>query len=73
MMLYCAAAMSTQDEQQADRLERARRAFERFHARCFWDMRPVLTLTPADLPMIADRLRRHGGREGWQIASELCP
>jgi hypothetical protein len=57
----------------ASRLEPARTACTRFHAMCFWDMRPDLVVTVADLPVIAERLRRHGGHEGWRIASVLCP
>jgi hypothetical protein len=57
----------------AERLSLAQSAYERFFVQCFWDMRADLQVVEADLPMIAERLRRYGGAEGWRIASRLCP
>ncbi|MCL4821198.1 MAG: hypothetical protein KJ067_18840 [Vicinamibacteria bacterium] len=50
----------------------ARRAFRRFHARCFWSSPADYRVTEADLPWVAERLRTFGGREGWQIGAKLC-
>ena len=54
------------------RLRTARRAFRRFHGQCFWYLRPDLEVTLADLPMIADGLRKNGGRSGFRLAAKLC-
>ena len=54
------------------RLRTARRAFRRFHGQCFWYLRPDLEITPADLPMIVDGLRKHGGHSGFLLAAKLC-
>lgn len=54
------------------RVREARRAYRRFHAGCFWSYDPEYTVTVADLPWVADRLRRHGGREAWEVAARLC-
>lgn len=55
------------------RVREARRAYRRFHARCFWSYDPEYVIRAADVPWVADRLRRHGGREAWEIARKLCP
>ena len=54
-----------------DRLRTARLAFCRFHAQCFWYLRADLEITLADLPMIAEGLRKNGGRNGFLLAAEL--
>lgn len=50
----------------------ARRAFRRFHAQCFWSCDPDYRVGQKDVAWVADRLRRHGGRAAWEIASKLC-
>lgn len=55
------------------RVREARRAYRRFHARCFWSFDPDYVVGASDVAWVADRLRRHGGREAWEIASKLCP
>jgi hypothetical protein len=50
----------------------AKRAFRRFHALCFWSYRPDLTITKADVPWVAEQLRKYGNREAWHIAARLC-
>jgi hypothetical protein len=55
------------------RVREARRAFRRFHARCFWFMRPDLHVTLDDIPEIVRGLQSHGGREGFFLANKLCP
>lgn len=54
------------------RLREARRAFRRFHARCFWSSPPDYEVTAADVPWVARRLMTFGGREGWNIGAKLC-
>lgn len=55
------------------RLRDARRAFRRFHAECFWSCDPDYRIRPVDVAWVASQLRKHGGRDAWEIASKLCP
>lgn len=57
---------------QPEKLALARDVFRRFHAQCFWYMRKDLTISAADLPAIAEGLRKNGGREGFLLAAKLC-
>ena len=57
---------------EAARVHAARRAFRRYHAQCFWYLRADLKVTAGDIPMIADGLRKNGGREGFLLAAQLC-
>lgn len=50
----------------------ARRAYRRFYPRCFWSYAPDLKITAAEVPWVAEQLRRHGGREAWLVAARLC-
>ena len=50
----------------------ARRAYRRFYAQCFWSYAPDLRISRADVPWVAEQLRRHGGREAWEVAARLC-
>jgi hypothetical protein len=54
------------------RVREARRAYRRFYARCFWSYAPDLRITAADVPWVAEQLRRHGDREAWRVAARLC-
>ena len=54
------------------RVREARRAFRRFRATCFWSYRPDLVIGIADVPWVADQLRKHGNREAWRVAARLC-
>jgi hypothetical protein len=54
------------------RVREARRAFKVFRAQCFWYLREDLNVTLADIPEIADGLRRNGGRKGFLLAARLC-
>lgn len=55
------------------RVREARRAYRRFYAACFWSYAPDLKITAADLPWLAEQLRKHGGRDAWLVAAKLCP
>lgn len=55
------------------RVREARRAYRRFHSRCFWSYRPDLIITEADLPWVAEQLMKHGDREAWQVGAKLHP
>lgn len=54
------------------RVREARRAFREFHAQCFWSEDPDYHVTLADVPWVAERLMRFGGREGWKRGAKLC-
>lgn len=55
------------------RVREARRAFRRFHASCFWSFDPAYRIGASDLPWVVEQLRKHGGRDAWEVASKLCP
>lgn len=54
------------------RVREARRAYRRFHARCFWSFDPALRIGANDIPWVAEQLRKHGGRDAWLLADRLC-
>ncbi|NLB66783.1 MAG: hypothetical protein GX803_09975 [Lentisphaerae bacterium] len=64
--------LSSNDARNMVRLREARRAYRRYHARCFWYMKEDLAITLRDIPMIAKGLRQHGGWEGMRLAEKLC-
>ncbi|MDF1562368.1 MAG: hypothetical protein P1V51_04950 [Deltaproteobacteria bacterium] len=64
--------MDPQTARDMVKVREARRAFRRFHARCFWSHDPDHVITLAEVPWVADQLMRHGGREGWEIGARLC-
>jgi hypothetical protein len=49
----------------------ARRLFRANHTTCFWWARPDLVVGAADVPWVADGLRKHGGRQQWRDAARL--
>jgi len=55
------------------RVREARRAYRRYHATCFWSYRPDLVIGLEDVPWVAEQLRKHGDREAWRVAGQLCP
>lgn len=54
------------------KVREARRAYRRFHTRCFWSYDPEYTVGPEDVAWVAEQLRKHGGQEEWKIAGKLC-
>ena len=54
------------------RLERAQELFKEFHAQCFWHLDPALQISQHNLELVIEGLRKHGGREGFMLAEELC-
>ncbi len=54
------------------RLREAKRAYRRFHARCFWFCDPEYTVTLNDVQWVARQLMRHGGRDAWETGAKLC-
>jgi hypothetical protein len=55
----------------AQRLELANRLFREYHARCFWHCPPDLVITEVLIPLVANGLRMHGGRQGFILSAEL--
>lgn len=56
------------------RLELARKAYQEFHALCFWSYRPDAEITEAKIPFVIRGLRENGGAAGYRIAAKLlCP
>lgn len=54
------------------RVREARRAYRRFHAACFWSFRPDYPIGASDVPWVIEQLRKHGGRDAWDVATSLC-
>ncbi len=54
------------------RVREARRAYRRYHARCFWSSPPDLAIGADDVAWVAEQLMRHGDRRAWQIGARLC-
>ncbi len=55
------------------RVREARRAYRRFHTRCFWSFDPDYEIGSADVAWVARQLRKNGGRDAWDVARKLCP
>lgn len=63
------------DKQREMRLRNAGRAqeiFRQHYAQCFWHLDPNLEITPDNLQLVIDGLRKYGGRSGFLLADELC-
>jgi hypothetical protein len=57
----------------AERLELANRLFREYHTSCFWHSPRDLVITEELLPLVANGLRKHGGRRGFVLAAQLLP
>lgn len=64
--------LSSQSARDMVRVREAQRAFREFHAQCFWSEDPGYHVTLEDVPWVAERLMRHGGRRGWERGAKLC-
>lgn len=54
------------------RVREARRAYRELHTQCFWSYDPDYEITLDDVPWVAERLMRYGGRRGWERGAKLC-
>jgi hypothetical protein len=54
------------------RVREARRAYRRFHPQCFWSYDPDYQIGATDVPWVIEQLRKHGGRDAWEVAEKLC-
>jgi hypothetical protein len=64
--------LSPEAARQMVRLREAKRAFKRFHARCFWSSPKDYVVKMDDIPWVARQLMTHGGRGGWRTGAKLC-
>ena len=64
--------LSSETARDMARVREARKIFRKFHAQCFWFMRPDLRVTIDDIPELARGLRQNGGRQGFFLAEKLC-
>lgn len=65
-------ALSTEKARAMVAVREARRAFRKFHTECFWSYDPSYPIGPDDVPWVAEQLRKHGGRDAWEVAAKLC-
>jgi hypothetical protein len=54
------------------RVREAGRMYRRFHTECFWSFDPDYRIGPSDVAWVAEQLRKHGGRDAWDVATTLC-
>jgi hypothetical protein len=54
------------------RVREARRAYRKFHTRCFWSYRPDLEIGMEDVEWVARTLMKQGDREAWEAGRRLC-
>ncbi len=54
------------------RVREARRAFRKFHSRCFWSYRKDLEIGVGDVEWVAETLKKNGDMRAWRIAGRLC-
>ncbi|MDD4622205.1 MAG: hypothetical protein PHG71_03115 [Kiritimatiellae bacterium] len=65
-------SLSSEAARNMVRVRDARRIFRKYHAQCFWYMRPDLDVNLEDIPDLVRGLRKNGGRQGFFIAAKLC-
>jgi hypothetical protein len=54
------------------RVREARRAYRRFHTKCFWSYRADLKISRHDIAWVAEQLMKHGNRDAWSAGVRLC-
>jgi len=50
----------------------AKKAFNKYHAECFWSFDPDLRITKQDVSWVAEQLMKHGSRKCWEVGRSLC-
>lgn len=66
-------ALSPEEARLMVQLREAKKAFKSYYAQCFWSYRPDLELGIADIPWVAEQLKKYGDRQAWILAHKLCP
>ena len=56
-------ALAPETAQAMVRVREARRAYRRFHTRCFWSFNPDYDIGKSDIAWVARQLRKHGSRD----------
>ena len=64
--------LNPEEAREMVRVREARRAYKKFYTRCFWSYSPDLKISAADVPWVAEQLRKQGDREAWEKAARLC-
>lgn len=54
------------------KIREARRAFRNFYTSCFWSFDEGYVIQAADIPWVAQQLRKHGNHKAWKVAQSLC-
>lgn len=54
------------------RVREARRAYRRFHTKCFWSYRTDLVIGRDDVSWVAEQLMKHGNHDAWNVGARLC-
>ena len=66
-----ARRLSASDARRMVAVREARRLYRENQTLCFWWARADLVIRAADVPWVADQLRKHGGRQAWRDAARL--
>ncbi len=62
----------SEEERRIHSAGRAQELFRRFYAQCFWHFDRGLRISPENIQLVIDGLRKYGGKEGLLLAEELC-
>lgn len=65
--------LSSADARRMTQVREARRAFKKYHARCFWSYDPEYKITEKDLSWVSEQLQKNGDRQLWLLGARLCP
>ncbi len=50
---------------------RGQELYQKYYTQCFWHLKPDLEITPQNLYLVIEGLKKFGGREGLLIAQQL--
>ncbi|MFN8943426.1 MAG: hypothetical protein ACK5WZ_02250 [Pseudobdellovibrionaceae bacterium] len=53
-------------------LREARRAYRKYHARCFWSFDPQYLIRKEDIAWVGSQLMKNGDRRLWILGVNLC-
>jgi hypothetical protein len=53
-------------------LREARRAYRKYHARCFWSFDPHYLIRDEDIAWVGSQLMKNGDRQLWILGVKLC-
>lgn len=64
-------ALSPSQARAMVRVREARKAFKRYHARCFWWTDPDFRIGAEDVSWVAEQLKIHGDRDAYALGTKL--